>query len=89
MDTLTTPVPQVEADQPAPPHPKLARLAPMLYTAAEVADALGVSERFVWKQHAAGVMPAAVKLGRLVRWPKAAVEAWIARGCPKPPRPRR
>jgi len=35
-----------------------------------------------WRLHAAAKTPAAVKLGRSVRWNRAELEAWIAVGCP-------
>ena len=75
-------------DTPDPPPPtagaKLARLDPLTYTAPELADALGCSERHVWRMQAAGELPAAVHMGRLVRWPRKTIESWIAAGCPAP-----
>jgi predicted DNA-binding transcriptional regulator AlpA len=35
-----------------------------------------------WRLHAAAKTPAAVKLGRSVRWNRAELEAWIAAACP-------
>jgi excisionase family DNA binding protein len=67
-----------------PTAAKLARLDPLTYTAAELADALGCSERHVWRKHAAGELPAAVHIGRLVRWPRKLIAEWIAAGCPAP-----
>jgi excisionase family DNA binding protein len=47
-----------------------------------VADLLGVSTRHVRRLVDAGKCPQPVRLGRVVRWPRPAVEAWIADGCP-------
>jgi excisionase family DNA binding protein len=47
-----------------------------------VANMLGVSPRHVYRLSDAGRMPAPVKLGALVRWPRRAVLDWIAAGCP-------
>jgi excisionase family DNA binding protein len=48
-----------------------------------VASLLHCSERHVWRLADRGAMPAAVRLGALVRWDRAAILAWIADGCPK------
>lgn len=50
-----------------------------------VAALLGCSTRHIFRLADAGQMPAPVKLGSLVRWPRGAVEAWIAAGCPSCP----
>ncbi len=47
-----------------------------------VAGLLRCSERHVWRLADRKAMPAAVRLGALVRWDRAAVLAWIAAGCP-------
>ena len=47
-----------------------------------VAAMLGCSPRHVYRLSDAGAMPRPVKLGALVRWSKAAVEDWVAAGCP-------
>ncbi len=73
-------------DEPVPTPPpaseKLARLIPLTYDAAQLAEARGGSERHVWRRHAAGELPAAVHIGRLVRWPRNVVGRWLADGCP-------
>jgi excisionase family DNA binding protein len=46
-----------------------------------VAGLLDCSERHVWRLADRGAMPAAVRLGALVRWDRAAILAWIAGGC--------
>lgn len=76
------------ATEPTPPtaSEKLARLVPLTYDAAQLAEVLGCSERHVWRRHAAGELPAAVHIGRLVRWSRSLIERWIADGCPPPTR---
>jgi predicted DNA-binding transcriptional regulator AlpA len=48
-----------------------------------VAALLDCSERHVWRLADRSAMPAAVRLGALVRWDRAAILAWIAAACPK------
>ena len=62
---------------------RLQPLEPHLYTANDVADRLRCSVRHVWRLHDAGDMPAAVRVGRLVRWPRKFIDDWVAAGCPK------
>ena len=57
-------------------------------TAAELLDVLAVAElcgcsaRTVRRLADAGRMPRPIKLGSLVRWRRAELEAWMAAGCP-------
>jgi excisionase family DNA binding protein len=46
-----------------------------------VAQLLGCSSRHVVRMQDAGQMPPPVKLGRLSRWSRKAIEEWIADGC--------
>ena len=55
-------------------------------TADELAHTLGISVRHLWRLHDAAKLPAAVRLGRSVRWPKVLIDAWLAAGCPAQPR---
>jgi excisionase family DNA binding protein len=64
------------ADGPRPATP-----APMLDVHG-FAGMLGVSVRHVRRLVDAGKCPPPVRLGRVCRWPRPAVEAWIADGCP-------
>ena len=57
---------------------------PLLLTAAQVADLLGVSTRTLWRLPSAGSVPAPVKLGGSVRWRGGELHRWIADGCPVP-----
>jgi excisionase family DNA binding protein len=56
------------------------------------AQLLAVSARHVRRLVDAGRCPQPVRLGRLHRWPRKAIDDWIADGCPKCctaiPRPR-
>jgi excisionase family DNA binding protein len=56
------------------------------YTVRDIAALLQASERHVWRLHDGGKMPACVRLGRLVRWPKKLIDDWIASGCPAQPK---
>ncbi|MCC6238755.1 MAG: helix-turn-helix domain-containing protein [Phycisphaerales bacterium] len=47
-----------------------------------VAEMIGASPRHVYRLSDAGRMPAPIKLGALVRWPRRVVLDWIAAGCP-------
>jgi excisionase family DNA binding protein len=49
---------------------------------AEVASILRCSPKTVYRLADSGKMPAPCRLGALVRWSRAAIEAWIAQGCP-------
>jgi len=55
---------------------------PAMLDVKEVAALLKCSARHVVRLQESGQMPPAIKLGRLFRWNRAAVEAWIADGCP-------
>ncbi len=63
--------------------PRLRALNADLLTAQDVAAKLQCSLRHVWRLHDAGTLPAALRLGRSVRWPKPLIDRWIADGCPK------
>jgi len=58
------------------------RVGAQLLDVGAVAEMLGCSARHIYRLSDAGRMPAPVKLGALVRWPKAAIEEWIHGGCP-------
>jgi excisionase family DNA binding protein len=53
-----------------------------LLDAVSVADLCSCSVRTVRRLSDAGRMPRPVRLGQLVRWRRAELEAWIAAGCP-------
>lgn len=48
-----------------------------LLRVAEVAQALGVSVRQVWKLRASSELPSPIKLGGSTRWRESELQAWI------------
>lgn len=53
-----------------------------LLTAADVAGLLSCSTRSVYRLSDAGRMPRPLKIGGMVRWSAAAVDAWLLDDCP-------
>jgi len=60
----------------------VARELPAMLDVRGVARFLGCSARHIYRLSDAGKMPRPVKLGHLCRWSRAAIEGWIAQGCP-------
>lgn len=58
------------------------RELPAMLSVDDVAGLLACSSRHVYRLADMGRMPRPVKLGALVRWSRAAIETWIAAGCP-------
>jgi excisionase family DNA binding protein len=56
---------------------------PALLMVREVAQYLNCSAKTIYRLSDAGHMPLPVRLGALIRWPKAVIEHWVAAGCPK------
>ncbi len=48
----------------------------------DVATMLRCSARHVWRMADAGKMPRPHKIGALCRWERAAIQQWVAAGCP-------
>jgi predicted DNA-binding transcriptional regulator AlpA len=63
------------------PFPAASQL-PLLLTARWLATLTARSERSVWRDHVAGLLPRPVRLGRAVRWRRDEILAWIEAGCP-------
>lgn len=59
-----------------------ARELPAMLSVDDVAALLACSARHVYRLADMGRMPCPVKLGALVRWSRAGILDWIARGCP-------
>ncbi len=57
---------------------------PPMLTVDGVAKMLACSPRSVYRLADAGRIPPPVRIGGLVRWPRALLEQWIADGCPVP-----
>jgi excisionase family DNA binding protein len=55
---------------------------PLLLSARDVATLLQCSDKHIQNLRIAGRIPAPVKLGTLVRWPRQVIEQWIEAGCP-------
>jgi excisionase family DNA binding protein len=55
---------------------------PALLDVLAVARLLDCSSRHVYRLSDAGRMPRPVRIGALARWPRQAIERWIAAGCP-------
>jgi excisionase family DNA binding protein len=70
----------------APPSIPAGRvgLASAVYEAGDIASLLKISERQVWKLRDAGHLPECIRIGRLVRWSRQAIDRWIEEGCPRP-----
>jgi excisionase family DNA binding protein len=56
--------------------------APVLLDVRAVAALLDCSARHVYRLADSGRMPAPVRVGALVRWRRADLDAWLAAGCP-------
>ena len=54
-------------------------MIPLAMSVKDVADALAVSERTVWRLAAVGEIPQPMSIGRLKRWRRSTLEAWLAR----------
>lgn len=67
-----------------PVKPELRPVVPAeLLNVKDVAALLGgCSPRHIYRLADAGRMPPAIKLGFLVRWRRAELQAWIDMGCP-------
>ncbi len=53
-----------------------------LMTATDLAAALRLSRRAIWRDLASGRIPAPLKIGRATRWRGAEIADWINAGCP-------
>jgi excisionase family DNA binding protein len=62
---------------------KETRAEAILLTAKQVAEALQVSTRTLWRMLATGQLIEPLKIGRSVRWRKQELLDWIAKGCPQ------
>jgi excisionase family DNA binding protein len=53
-----------------------------MLSAADVAKLLQCSDKHIQNLRSKGRIPAPIKLGTLVRWPRQVIEEWIGAGCP-------
>lgn len=56
-------------------------MKPELLDVVAVGRLLNCSARHVLRMADRGKLPPAVKFGKLTRWPRRAIESWIADGC--------
>jgi excisionase family DNA binding protein len=55
---------------------------PAMLTAHDVGNLINCSPRTVRRLVDLGQIPKPVRLGGMVRWPRQAIEQWLADGCP-------
>jgi prophage regulatory protein len=55
---------------------------PLLLTAEQVAHLIQISPRTLWRLVSSKQIVGPMKIGGATRWPRSAVEQWIAAGCP-------
>jgi excisionase family DNA binding protein len=56
--------------------------APLLIDDKAASALLGIGRSTLWRLLASGQLPRPVRLGRCVRWRRADLETWAAKGCP-------
>jgi len=54
----------------------------LLLTGKDLADALAIGVRTLWRHDSLGRLPRAVTIGKSKRWRRREIEAWINAGCP-------
>ena len=64
------------------PSPVAGNEMPAMLTVQELAVMLRCSARTIYRLADTGRLPQPCRVGGLVRWSGAAIEAWIAAGCP-------
>lgn len=52
------------------------------YDATDLSTLLKRSIRTIWRMREEGELPAHIKIGRSVRWPRSTINQWIKDGCP-------
>ena len=56
----------------------------LLLTAGQVAEMLNISTRTLWRLKSAGKLPAAIRIGKSIRWRREDLNTWIEEGCQTP-----
>ncbi len=68
---------------PTPPALEAAaKLESATYTVEQLAGLLQCSTRHVWRMADVNAIPGKLRIGKLVRFHRSAVDAWLAAGCP-------
>ncbi|MBL8820377.1 MAG: helix-turn-helix domain-containing protein [Planctomyces sp.] len=55
-----------------------------LMSARQVAELLNISTRTLWRLKSAGRLPAAIRIGKSIRWRREDLNTWIEEGCQTP-----
>lgn len=55
-----------------------------LLSARQVAELLNISTRTLWRLKSAGRLPAAIRIGKSIRWRREDLNTWIEEGCQTP-----
>lgn len=58
------------------------RLRPLLVSASDVADILGIGKTLLWEMNSAGRLPRPIKLKRKTLWKLSELERWVEADCP-------
>lgn len=56
----------------------------LLLSARQVAEMLNISTRTLWRLKSAGKLPAAIRIGKCIRWRREDLNTWIEEGCQTP-----
>ncbi len=83
---MTTPFVQSELQKAGRREDQLVEVE--LVNARELAKILSVSERTLYRLKSTGELPRPVVLGGSVRWRLSEIRQWIAKGCPRPVKPK-
>jgi excisionase family DNA binding protein len=67
----------------SPPFTDVFEVGTLLMTADQLATALQISKRSIWRLCDERKIPEPIRLGGAVRWRVKEVEAWLASGCPR------
>ena len=57
-------------------------VSPLLLKAADLGRLLGCGRSTIWAHHSSGQIPRPVRIGRITRWRRAEIEAWLDAGAP-------
>ncbi len=55
---------------------------PLLLSGSEAASLLGLSRSAFYRLNLTGTVPRAIRFGRLKKWSRSALVAWVDAGCP-------
>ena len=55
---------------------------PLLLSGSEAASLLGLSRSAFYRLNLKGLVPRAIRFGRLMKWSRTELTAWVDAGCP-------